>query len=213
MPMLQTIVTCKGVPTLRTSHQGWNTSITIMCFAGMLTLFIAGVAISLTAHIAPATVAAVAPPQRVTVPLSIFINLPGRQKDWPQYSNTDIKVPANSLVTIVVHDHDLGDTLLPKTSPYTRVTGTENGQATLNGHPYTSLGYDKIAHTFTVPQLGINVPFPGDIKETDAVSFTFKTGNPGTYAFQCVVPCGSGPSGYMGAMMTKGYMLGTITIF
>lgn len=49
-------------------------------------------------------------PQHVALNLSILINQPGMQKDWPGYSNTHLVVPANSLVTVTIHHYDLGDT-------------------------------------------------------------------------------------------------------
>src|SRR5689334_4700929 len=105
--------------------------------------------------------------------LSIVINQPGMQKDWPAYSPTNLVVPANSLVTITLHDGDLGDTPMPQGTPYTAVQGTVGGVAYLNGQPYTRLSPDKIAHTFTITSLHLNVPLPGDGQESDTISFTF----------------------------------------
>ena|SRR5436305_7229943 len=34
----------------------------------------------------------------------------------------------------------------------------------------------------------------------------------GTYTFRCFDPCGTGPMGMMGPMMTQGYMIGTLTV-
>lgn len=159
------------------------------------------------------SVASAAPAERPYAgQLSIVINQPGMQKDWPAYSPTNLVVPANSLVTITLHDGDLGDTAMPKDSPYAAVQGTVGGVAYLNGQPYTSLAPDKIAHTFTITSLHLNVPLPGDGKESDTISFTFRTGQAGSYSFQCFDPCGTGASGWMGPMMTKGYMQGTLTV-
>ncbi|HCP75021.1 MAG TPA: hypothetical protein DIU08_10295, partial [Ktedonobacter sp.] len=61
----------------------------------------------------------------------------------------------------------------------------------------------------------VNVPLPGDGAKGasyDTITFTFHTGKAGTYTFQCFDPCGSGSAGLMGAMMTKGYMVGTLTV-
>ena len=33
-----------------------------------------------------------------------------------------------------------------------------------------------------------------------------------TFSFRCLDPCGTGPMGMMGPMMTQGYMLGTLTV-
>jgi hypothetical protein len=144
--------------------------------------------------------------------LNIVINQPDMQKDWPAYSPTALVVPANSLVTITLHDYDLGNTAMPKDTPFAAVQGTVGGVAYLNGRPYSSLGLDKIAHTFTITDLHLNVPLPGDGKESDTISFTFHTGQAGSYSFRCYDPCGTGASGWAGPMTTKGYMQGTLTV-
>lgn len=42
--------------------------------------------------------------------------------------------------------------------------------------------------------------------------FSFITQGPGQYIWQCFDPCGSGYNGFGGAMSTKGYMSGTLTV-
>lgn len=150
--------------------------------------------------------------KHVQAKLDITLNQPGMTADWPAYMPNNLSVPANSLVTVTLHDYDLGDTAMPAGSPFTTVQGTVGGVAYLNGHPYTSLAPDKIAHTFTIPALHINVPFPGDGKESDVISFTFHTGKAGTFVFQCFDPCGTGSSGFEGPMSAKGYMMGVLTV-
>lgn len=162
----------------------------------------------------PAAKTASAPPpeRHVQLKLDVILNHPGYQKDWPAYAPNNLVVPANSLVTISLHDYDLGDTALPNGSPFTTVQGTVGSVAYLNGKAYAALAPDKIAHTFTIPQLHVNVPLPGDGKESDTISFTFHTGKAGTYTFQCFDPCGTGSTGFEGPMATKGYMMGTLTV-
>ncbi|HEU5379486.1 MAG TPA: hypothetical protein VFV38_29020 [Ktedonobacteraceae bacterium] len=152
------------------------------------------------------------PEKHVQLKLDIVLNQPGMQKDWPAYSPNNLVVPANSLVTITLHDYDLGDTPLPNNTPFATVQGTVGSVAYLNGVAYTSLAPDKIAHTFTIPQLHLNVPLPGDGKESDSITFTFHTGKAGTYMFQCFDPCGTGATGWEGPMATRGYMMGTLTV-
>lgn len=152
------------------------------------------------------------PEKHVQLKLDIVLNQPGMQKDWPAYSPNNLVVPANSLVTITLHDYDLGDTPLPNNTPFATVQGTVGSVAYLNGVPYTSLAPDKIAHTFTIPQLHLNVPLPGDGKESDSITFTFHTGKAGSYMFQCFDPCGTGATGWEGPMATRGYMMGTLTV-
>jgi heme/copper-type cytochrome/quinol oxidase subunit 2 len=147
--------------------------------------------------------------------MDIVMNQPGMQKDWPAFSPSNLVVPANSLVTITIRDYDLGNTAMPQNSPFTAVQGTVNTSATADGRMYSSLASDKIAHTFTIPQLNVNVPLPGDginSKDYNTVTFTFRTGTAGTYTFRCLDPCGTGPMGMMGPMMTQGYMIGALTV-
>jgi heme/copper-type cytochrome/quinol oxidase subunit 2 len=147
--------------------------------------------------------------------IDIVMNLPGMQKDWPAFSPSNLVVPANSLVTVTLRDHDLGNTVMPQNSPYTSVQGTTGAIATVDGQAYSSLASEKIAHTITVPSLNLNVPLPGDAisgKDFNTVTFTFRTGAAGTYVFRCLDPCGTGPMGMMGPMMTQGYMIGTLIV-
>jgi heme/copper-type cytochrome/quinol oxidase subunit 2 len=59
-----------------------------------------------------------------------------------------------------------------------------------------------------VADLGLNVP----ICAMCQTSFTFFSGAPGTFTWRCMDPCGTGPSGWDGAMATDGYMSGHITV-
>jgi hypothetical protein len=147
--------------------------------------------------------------------MKIVINQPGFHKDWPAYTPNTLVVPAHGLVIVTIRNYDLGDTPLPKGSPFTTVQGVLGGVAYADGHTYTALAPEKVAHTFTIPQLNINVPIPGDTmtgKPYAEISFTFRTGAAGTYYFQCFDPCGTGAIGWQGPMVTRGYMLGTLTV-
>ena len=149
------------------------------------------------------------------VTMDIVVNQPGLQKDWPAFSQSNLVVPANSLVTVTIRDYDLGNTPMLQNSPFTSVQGTVGTVATVDGQNYASLAPDKIAHTFTIPQLNVNVPLPGDGaqgKDYNTVTFSFRTGAAGTYTFRCYDPCGTGPMGMMGPMMTQGYMIGTLIV-
>jgi len=44
------------------------------------------------------------------------------------------------------------------------------------------------------------------------VTFTLHTGKAGSYTFQCLDPCGTGSNGFEGPMVTRGYMIGTLTV-
>lgn len=64
-----------------------------------------------------------------------------------------------------------------------------------------------LAHTFSVPALGINVPVAPHSVET----FTIRTGAPGVYVWRCLAPCtDDGPAG---PMAERGYMAGRLIVF
>jgi hypothetical protein len=147
--------------------------------------------------------------------MSIVINQAGLREDWPAYSPSTLVAPAYSLVTVTLRNYDLGATPVPSGFPFTKVQSIVGGVAYMDGKAYTSVAPEKLAHTFTIPQLNINVPIPGDTttgKPYVEVTFTFRTGGVGSYYFRCFDPCGVGSIGWEGPMMTKGYMLGTLTV-
>ncbi len=190
-------------------------------FVGILlcVAFISGIYFTLQATIGsqrtPSIAHAAQLERHVQANLNIIINQTGYQKDWPAFAPSTLAVPANSLVTITIRNYDLGDTPLPKGSPFTTVQGIVGGVAYADGHAYTALAPEKVAHTFTMPQLNINVPVPGDTttgKPYVEVSFTIRTGAAGSYYYRCFDPCGTGEIGWQGPMVTRGYMLGTLTV-
>jgi hypothetical protein len=141
----------------------------------------------------------------------------GPATSWPAYMATSsTTLPANALVTVTIRNFDLGDDSLPAGSPLLSVQGTTTGNATADGKPFTSLDADHIAHTFTIPQLHLNVPISGDpVGDANFVTVTFSFRTPakaGTYTFQCYVPCGTGDNGFNGPMSARGFMRGQLTI-
>ncbi len=90
--------------------------------------------------------------------------------------------------------------------------------------------YPYIGHTFSFPSLGLNVPLKGlspsipvsgknsicasapcipDLNPHTTTTFSFVTPGPGTYRWQCFIPCGySYFDGQGGPMATIGYMTG-----
>ena len=87
------------------------------------------------------------------------------------------------------------------------VTGTVGGALRLNGTPLSRMNGDNVAHTFTIPSLGINIPSPGQA----TVSFELDLAQTGSFMWLCLAPCGS--DGYGGFPMdTPGFMTGTMTV-
>jgi len=169
-----------------------------------------GAALTLTPcrHVGHPT-AAVPPPslRAQNVSLTILAQKPGSSIQGPSYSpNTDFSVPANAVVTVTIVNADAGDTNLPANSPFAQVKGVVGNTAYVDGVPYSSLDVTKVAHTFTIPGLGVSVPIPGDAPSGHndiTVTFSFKTGKAGTFQWQCMDPCGSGASGWEGPMAPR----------
>ncbi len=166
--------------------------------------------------VASASAAHTATQKTAHVNLTIVAQKPGSSMDAPAYMpSTNIVVPAHALVTVSITDEDLGDTPLPANSPFSTIKGVTGGMAYVDGVAYKGLDVTKVAHTFTVPALGVNVPLPGDAPnnaQSNTITFSFVTGDAGTYSWQCMDPCGGDPGGWGGPMATQGYMMGTLTV-
>ena len=156
---------------------------------------------------------------------------PGDNQDWVTYwPTTNLVVPAHAVVTITIENYDSATPLL---NPFYGVPqGVEGGSITVNGKTVTSVDPANVSHTFTIhsipyannqPWLYVSVPVTGadpNAKADDAgmpyqpevTQFSFVTGDPGSYIWQCFDPCGSNYNGFGGPMSTKGYMSGTLIV-
>jgi hypothetical protein len=146
---------------------------------------------------------------------------------WVGYlPTTTYKVPANSVVTITI---DQEDTPSGMRNPYwAKARGIIGGQFHMTyfddkGSPqegdFTSIDDPaNAAHTFAIPDLGVFVPLEGvnanaPPNSTNVITFSFRTGAPGIFHWQCFVPCGSGTIyGNGGPMQTLGYMGGFLVV-
>jgi hypothetical protein len=167
--------------------------------------------------LAPTLSAPPLPRPSTQVALDILPVLPGGPaQGYAGYTPSNaLSLPAHSRATITIRNFDLDATPLPIDSPYTRVAGTVGGVAYADGAPYSLLDRTQIAHTFTVPDLGLNVPIPSRAthgRSYTVVTFSFFTGAPGTHQWQCHDPCGDGVDGLGGPMADVDYMRGTLTI-
>ncbi len=135
-------------------------------------------------------------------------------------SAANIVLPANTLIEVSIVSYD---TPTPGSSDGMGVvSGTVNGNvylingtmASMNSMPgqwgtnVTEVSGADLAHTFTIPQLGINLPVVGGDTEI-AYLYLTKTG---TFTWYCETPCGFGPAGMDGAMSKTGWMAGQITV-
>lgn len=165
-----------------------------------------------------ATTQKAATPTTTHLAFDILPVRPGGPADnWPAYMPTSpTALPANTVVTVTIRNFDVGDDALPTGSPLLQVQGTTNNIAVADGKTYTALDATHVSHTFTISQLHLNIPIPGDpVGDANhvTVTFTFRTpAKAGTYTFQCYVPCGTGSSGFDGPMATMGFMRGTVTV-
>jgi len=141
---------------------------------------------------------------------------------------TNFEVPAHSVITITVTNYDSGGSL--NNDYFSHVRGTIDGTATLNGTKFSHISTDSVGHTFTIhglavkqDELFVSVPMQkvedADIPDTGytakpmVTTFTFITGGPGEYVWNCEYPCGDGSIAKFGkAMSTMGYMSGHFTV-
>ena len=139
-------------------------------------------------------------------------------------SSANISLPANTLIQVTIVSYDTPTA--GSTTQEGKVNGTVGGNMYLiNGtvasmsdtsmvqmSPWggnvTSVPASQLAHTFSVPQLGINIPVVGGSEE---IAY-FEIKHPGVYTWVCLTPCGLGPMGTAGAMSTNGWMTGQITV-
>jgi hypothetical protein len=157
--------------------------------------------------------------------VSYFIQDP-KTHQW--LHTTVFKVPAGSTVNMKIYGYD-GCT--PLRNPYFGlVTGTIGGVAYVNGKPVTQLnswGACNVAHTFSIPGIGLNVPMaspnlaaslcgtsPCTSGPFQTMTFSFNTPKtPGAYFWQCRIPCGGGfIDGFGGPMQTFGFMTGNMEV-
>jgi hypothetical protein len=172
-----------------------------------------GAALNIAASPSPSNPA----PVDLTIATGEMIGKPG----YPIYLPSNFTLPANADVTITVINFDNATPLLKGDERYAKATGLVGGTFAMtpvsSADPNGAGGMATIAsaldpalvsHTLTIPGLGINVPIAANARET----FTIHTGAPGTFAWHCFDPCGTGPTGFGGAMAAKsGYMEGTAT--
>lgn len=156
----------------------------------------------------------------------------GPHPDWVSYltwehgkwvHTTNEVVPAHAIVHVTIDEYD-GQTGLR--NPWLgQIRGTIGNVEYINGRPVRYLNPDTAAHTFSIPEYGVNVPlygipntsYPGDLTNPhnfhETITFSFKTGAPGLVHWQCFVPCAAGYLfGNGGPMQTIGYMDGYLHV-
>ena len=148
----------------------------------------------------------------------------------PWVHTTLWQLPAHTLINVTIDEYDSGSPL--RNQQIGAIQGTIGGVEYINGQATSlinaTLG-NGVAHTFSIPTLGINVPLygvdgsaknfcngPAPCATTEAhnvIRFSFDTPGPGQYPWQCFVPCGLGfLYGNGGPMQTIGYMDGFMKV-
>jgi len=140
-------------------------------------------------------------------------------------------LPANTRINVTIDEYDSGSPL--RNPQIGQIYGTVGNAATLNGKSISLIDSTQgngVAHTFSIPTLGINVPLAGVngsaksfcsvaapcplSAEHNVITFSFTTpSKTGQYPWQCFVPCGLGYLyGNGGPMQTFGYMDGFLKV-
>jgi hypothetical protein len=146
-----------------------------------------------------------------------------------QWVHTSVfQLPQHTRVNVTIVQYDSGSPL--RNQQLGQVTGTAGNVATLNGKAFRVLNSNTgngVAHTFSIPSLGINVPLWGDNGNANlcgaapcttssphqVLKFSFVSPGPGNYRWQCFVPCGTSfLFGNGGPMSTLGYMGGFMKV-
>jgi hypothetical protein len=140
------------------------------------------------------------------------------------------KLPAHSTIHVTIWQYDSPGPL--RNFVWGGVTGVNGGAEYANGVRTTLSnpdGNNAPGHTFTVPQLGINIPLIGATATAKTplcslapctpsdphvkITFSFQTGAAGLFRWQCFVPCALGYlDGNGGPMGTVGYMGGFLDV-
>lgn len=205
--------------------------VAVAALAAVLAAFIAGYAL----HFPPTLTAAKEGPG-VTIHLETvaavsdaiaFPRPDDPHPDWVSYLPTTIlKVPANSTVTLVIDQEDGASGL--RNPFWSKARGIVDDKFHMtyyddNGDPqegdFSALDdASTLGHSFAIPDLGVFVPLLGISDAAPAgsknvITFSFQTGKPGVYRWQCFVPCGAGSIyGNGNAMQTLGYMTGFLVV-
>jgi len=138
------------------------------------------------------------------------------------------QLPAHTVVNVTVYQYDSGSPL--RNQEWGQVQGTIGNTATLNGKPYSFYNSNTgngVGHTFAIPAIGVSVPLVGvngsltlcgqapcgTNNPHNVITFSFRTPGPGSYNWQCFVPCGLGYLyGNGGPMSTQNYMGGFLEV-
>lgn len=175
-----------------------------------------------TVNLTLQTVAAVGP---TLAPHPDWVSYLVRDSSGHWRRTTVFTLPAHALVHVTIYNFDGASGLR---NPFLGEPEGLVGKEIVDGKPVTAFAPDQPSHTFAVPELGVLVPIApvaDDAKNPcgyapcamstahRTITFTFRTGKPGRYRWQCFVPCAAGfLYGFGGPMQSVGYMDGFLNV-
>lgn len=185
----------------------WATAVSprtlfVYAVAGILVSFAIGLGLVVTLPVSPSTGSGAANGPVHYVNLTIVLN---GTNGWPQYVPANFTVPVGiALFTITDQDAPVNWSACDCV-----VRGTIGGTELFNNTTVRTVPSTNVAHTFTVPPLGLNVLSPGNA----TIQFRVNLQGPGSFTWFCLAPCGAGSDPYGTAPMgVPGYMSGTMTV-
>jgi hypothetical protein len=159
-------------------------------------------------------------------PHTEWVSYLARSPDGTWVHSTVLRVPSHSTVTVTVYQFDTATGL--RNPFWGQPRGTIGGTMNVDGKTLNVLDPDLASHTFAIPDLGVSVPLkgvPDDAKNQcsvapcslsqahTTVTFSFESGEPGKFRWQCFVPCAAGfPLGFGGPMQSLGWMDGYLMV-
>ena len=175
-----------------------------------------------TVNLTLQTVAAVGPAK---APHPDWVSYLVRDQHGEWQRKTVFTLPANAVVHVTIYNFDGASGLR---NPFLGQPQGLVGPEMVDGKAIKVMPPDEPSHTFAVPALGILVPIapvadnaknpcgyaPCPLSAAHrTITFTFRTGKPGRYRWQCFVPCAFGfEYGFGGPMQTVGYMDGFLNV-
>jgi len=133
-----------------------------------------------------------------------LVPAPATNTTAPGTNDNNITVSAGTTVDFVLTTVDtaiLQNFSDQVTTPFTVYNDTASGVVVSRYSEGQSISNMPIGHTFTITQLGLNIPIPA----TTVVNFSVTFSKSGVYMFMCDTPCGPG-------MGLNGYMQGYVIV-
>ena len=210
--------------------------VSVACVTAVAAVLVAFYAVDFLAS-SPPTVSAAPAPAGVQLTLQTVASYGhSPHPDWVSYLVRDgsgkwrrttlFKVPAHSLVHVTVYQYDTATGL--RNPFWSQVRGTVGNTMSVDGKTAGFLPPDDASHTFAIPDLGSAsrsrawrtrprtsaASRPATLTQAHiTITFTFRTGGPGKFRWQCFVPCAATfIFGNGGPMQTPGWMDGYLEV-